>query len=162
LLERYDVVIMSDRAEPAQTFALFVADIFETTGRLRRMSDAIARSVGQSQARWQVLSVVSEGRWSVPRIADRLGVTRQNVQRVADDLVESGMASFEENEHHRRSPFLMPTKAGIATLKLLTAAIRDFDAKLATAVGPTKLVQAGDTLRQIRDALRRMERDARD
>ena len=140
-------------------FSLFVADVYEAAGRLRRLSDGVARSVGQSQARWQVLSVISEGLWTVPRIASRLGVTRQNVQRIADELVDERLATYEENEHHRRSPHVVPTRAGIRALQALTAAARDLDAELAQAVGASKLRPAHAALRALLAALRRVERD---
>ena len=73
--------------ENADHLALLVADIFEAAGALREHGDQIAGRVGQSQARWQVLSVFSEGDWTVATAARRLGVTRQSEQRIADLLV---------------------------------------------------------------------------
>jgi DNA-binding MarR family transcriptional regulator len=66
---------------------LIIADVYELAGRLREYGEAIARTVGQTQARWQVMSVASSAEpHSVPRIARVLGVSRQNVQRIADLL----------------------------------------------------------------------------
>ena len=77
----------------AQTLVpLIVADIYEIAGRFRDQGEAIARTVGQTQARWQVLSAASGRPHTVPQIARVLGVTRQNVQRIADLLVEEGAA----------------------------------------------------------------------
>ena len=87
-------------------FALLVADIFEAAGALRRDGEGIASSAGQTQARWQLLSVVAAGDWTVPMAADRLGTSRQAVQRIANELVNDGLAAFIDNPRHRRSPFL--------------------------------------------------------
>jgi DNA-binding MarR family transcriptional regulator len=84
-------------------FALFVADVFETAGTLRRYGERIAASAGQTQARWQLLSVVSVGDWTVPMAAERIGTSRQAVQRIANELAEEGLATFDDNPHHRRS-----------------------------------------------------------
>ncbi|GHB99248.1 hypothetical protein GCM10010397_84400 [Streptomyces spinoverrucosus] len=70
--------------------ALLVADVFEAAGALRRLGEHTAQAEGLTQARWQVLSVVSETALTVPQAARRLGVSRQNVQRVANDLASSG------------------------------------------------------------------------
>ena len=101
-------------------FALLVADIFEAAGVLRRDGERIASSAGQTQARWQLLSVVSAGDWTVPMAADRLGTSRQAVQRIANELVNDGLAAFTGNPRHRRSPFLRLTDEGIRVLDAIT------------------------------------------
>src|SRR6476661_5210952 len=98
-----------DRTQPeAQTsiqalVPVIVADIYEIAGRFRENGEAIARSVGQTQARWQVLSAASGRPHTVPQIARVLGVTRQNVQRIADLLVKEGAAEFRANPDHQSS-----------------------------------------------------------
>ena len=72
---------------------LLVADLYEAAGALRRHGDRLAAAAGQSQARWQLVSVASAGGWTVPRIAHRLGITRQAVERVADDLLGAASSS---------------------------------------------------------------------
>jgi hypothetical protein len=61
-------------------FALLVADVYDAAGVLRRLGERIAATEGQTQARWQVLSVMPEGTWTVPMAADRLVTRRQAVQ----------------------------------------------------------------------------------
>lgn len=63
--------------------ARLVADVFELAGLLRRSGEVVAAREGHTQARWQLLSVVSDRALTVPQAARRLGVTRQGVQRVA-------------------------------------------------------------------------------
>ncbi len=91
---------------------LIVADIYELAGRLRDDGEAIARTVGQTQARWQVMSAASADPRTVPQIARRLGVSRQNVQRIADLLVAENWASFEPNPDHKGSPYLVLNARG--------------------------------------------------
>jgi DNA-binding MarR family transcriptional regulator len=110
---------------------LIVADIYELAGRFRDGGEAIAATVGQTQARWQVLSAASADSLTVPYIARRLGVSRQNVQRIADLLVAEGSASFEPNPDHRGSPFLLLSKKGRATLDRISAAAAANHGKLA-------------------------------
>lgn len=42
-------------------------------------------------------------------IAREIGITRQNVQRTADILVEQGLAEYGPNPAHRRAKLLRPT-----------------------------------------------------
>lgn len=115
--------------------ALFIADLYEVAGRLRRSGDDLARPLGQSQARWQVLSVASAGTWTVPRVAERLGVTRQNVQRITDDLCSGGLAELVPNERHARSPIVRVTAEGRRVLDRLTKRAVEFDALVGEAIG---------------------------
>ncbi len=86
--------------------------------RLRERQTEIARTSRQSRASWQLLAAASGG-GTVPQLARGLGQTRQAVQRVADGLVETGLATYERNPHHRRSPRLQLTEQGAATLAAL-------------------------------------------
>jgi DNA-binding MarR family transcriptional regulator len=105
-------------------FSLLVADVYDTAGVLRRLGERTAATEGQTQARWQVLSVISDGSWTVPMAADRLGTSRQAVQRIANELVEEGLAAFDENPRNQRSPFLRLTSDGRTTLDAISKRAR--------------------------------------
>jgi DNA-binding MarR family transcriptional regulator len=114
------------REPPGDTdaFALLVAEVYEAAGVLRRLGERSAATEGQTQARWQLLSVISEGDWTVPTTADRLGTSRQAVQRIANELVEGGLASFADNPRHRRSQLLRITADGRRVLDAITTRAR--------------------------------------
>ena len=130
-------------------YALLVARVFQAAGEMRRSGDVIAAQVGQTQARWQLMSVVSEGRWTVPDAARDLGVTRQGVQRIADELVADGLAQYVPNPRHRRSPLVQLTARGRDTLAKITAVARR------TNQGMTRMFTAGQ-LDQTREFLSRV------
>jgi DNA-binding MarR family transcriptional regulator len=107
--------------------ALLVADVYEAAGALRRLGEKLAAAEGQTQARWQLLSVVSERPLTVPQAARRLGISRQAVQRVADDAVELRLASFQPNPEHRGSPLVELTPSGRAVLQNITERAQQFN-----------------------------------
>jgi DNA-binding MarR family transcriptional regulator len=132
-------------------YRLLIADVYELAGESRRTSEALAREVGQSAARWHVLSVVSDGPRTVAGAARRLGLARQSVQRVVDDLVAAGQLELRPNPDHARSPLIVITTTGAETLAQL---VRRSDADRAEV-----LRRAGVTLAQLdqaRGALRRL------
>ena len=131
---------------------LIVADIFELAGRFRDDGEAIARTVGQTQARWQVMSAASADPRSVPQIARRLGVSRQNVQRIADLLVADGAATFDSNPDHKSSPFLVLTRRGRAALAEITKAAAASHARIARRLGGADLAPVHRSLRRLIDA----------
>ncbi len=129
---------MSQR-QAAEMLPLVIADIYEAAGALRRRGDQIAAVAEQTQARWQLLSVLSEGDWTVPKIARRLGVTRQAVQRTADQLRADRMIEFEANPDHERSPLARPTPAGRAALAAIITAASDWNELAATGLAEDDL-----------------------
>jgi DNA-binding MarR family transcriptional regulator len=73
------------------------------------------------------------------------------VQRVADDLVDAGLAEWLANPDHQRSPKLGLTAAGRATLNRIVADSDKDRARRLTRAGVTKaeLDQARETLRKL-------------
>jgi DNA-binding MarR family transcriptional regulator len=133
---------------------LIIAEVYELAGALRDRGNDIAAVAGQTQARWQVLSAASDGARSVPQIARRLGVTRQNVQRIADGLVSHGFAQFAANPDHRTSPYLQLTEAGRAALQRLTKAASVQNTELAARLKGIDLGNLRDELRALLTAIR--------
>jgi DNA-binding MarR family transcriptional regulator len=141
---------------------LIIADIYQLAGQLRRNADAIARPAGQSQTRWQVLSAASAEPKTVPQIARRLGLARQNVQRVADMLIEEGLASHGPNPDHKSSPHLLLTASGRATLAQLMSEARSYHRKLAGELSAVELSALRRGLRRLCDALNRHDKSLDD
>jgi len=132
---------------------LIVADIYELAGGFRRVGEGIARTIGQTQARWQVLSAASDMPKTVPQIARRLGVSRQNVQHIAEALVGASLARFVDNPDHRRSPHLVLTGEGQTTLATLTRAARTHHEALARSLEGLDLIALRQDIRAVLAAL---------
>jgi DNA-binding MarR family transcriptional regulator len=131
-----------------------VAELFELAGAVRRDGEAIAKLAGQTQARWQVMWIAATGQLSVAMIARRLGLSRQSVQRVADMLATEGLASFEPNLDHQRSPLLILTHDGEAALNTINTTSRQRNLQHATTLGDDAVTELRQLLTRYRDALR--------
>ena len=105
-------------------YRLLIADVYELAGLSRRTSDKLARPAGHSVARWHALSVLSDGPRTVPSAARRLGLARQSLQRVVDDLVTAGLVAARPNPDHARAPLYELTPEGRDVLESL---FRDSD-----------------------------------
>jgi DNA-binding MarR family transcriptional regulator len=138
--------------KPQSLVPLIVADIYELAGRLRDNGETVARRIGQTQARWQVMSAASDEPKTVPQIARRLGVTRQNVQRIADQLVAESWASFETNPDHRSSPHLVLSKRGSEALDRLSRAAESYHARLTRKLSASELASIHRNLRRLLEA----------
>ncbi|MFH8975170.1 MarR family winged helix-turn-helix transcriptional regulator [Streptomyces sp. NPDC017890] len=90
--------------------------VFRLNGQFLAVAEELARPAGLTAAWWQVLGAVLREPLPVSGVARAMGVTRQSVQRVADLLVERGLAEYLPNPAHRRAKLLAPTEAGRAAV----------------------------------------------
>lgn len=141
--------MMNRQPRPDEAFSLLVADVFDAAGVMRRYGEQVAASAGQTQARWQLMSVVSSGDWTVPMAAERLGTSRQAVQRIANELVGERLATFAENPRHRHSPFLHLSRKGAHLLDVITAQATRRHKTLAEDLRGIDLVGLRSTLRHV-------------
>jgi DNA-binding MarR family transcriptional regulator len=148
---------MNNEARPQALVPIIIADIYELAGCLRNRGEAIARTVGQTQARWQVLSAASGTPRTVPQIARELGATRQNVQRIADLLVAEGSAQYQDNPDHRASPRLVLTRRGRAAFDQLMKAAAGYHARLARELSASDVVSLQRGLRRLLEALAKID-----
>jgi DNA-binding MarR family transcriptional regulator len=101
-----------------------VVHVFRLNGLLTAAGDAMAAPAGQTSARWRVLAAIEDAPLTVPQVARAWWLSRQSVQRVADVLVEEGLAAYEDNPGHRRSKLLRITARGLSTLSTIREAQR--------------------------------------
>src|SRR5262249_37822136 len=126
-------------AKPQDVLPLVIADIYELAGRFRNIGEEIAAGVGQTQARWQVISAASAEPGTVPQVARRLGATRQKVQRIADALVAENGARFEPTPDHRGSPYLILIPRARQALEQLGKAATASHTKLARKLSTAEI-----------------------
>jgi DNA-binding MarR family transcriptional regulator len=111
------VTIVED--EQAGRYRALLAEVYELAGRSRRQSNLEASTHGSTGARWLVMSAVSDSDLTVATIARRLGLPRQAVHRVVDDLVTQGHVRKLANPDHARSELVSLTPDGRSLLEVL-------------------------------------------
>ena len=107
-------------AHPASRLAL---EVFRLNGALVAFGDALVAPLGLTSARWQVMGAVAEARGGLPvaGIARKMGLVRQSVQRIADELAAEGILRFAPNPHHRRAKLVQLTERGAAQFEEASA-----------------------------------------
>lgn len=91
-----------------------VLEAFRLNGRLLAAGDRLVEPLGLSSARWQVLGAIhfAEAPQPVAWLARSMGLSRQGVQRIANELEKEGLVAFEPNPHHRRANLVVLTEQG--------------------------------------------------
>jgi DNA-binding MarR family transcriptional regulator len=117
------------------------------------LAEELARPAGLTAAWWQVLGAVLGEPLPVAGIAREMGLARQSVQRVADILVERGLAKYHDNPAHRRAKLLAPTSEGRAAISRIGPAHAAAARRLAAVLGEETLAGAVATLSTLSAAL---------
>jgi DNA-binding MarR family transcriptional regulator len=138
-------------------YRLLIADVYELAGVSRRISFSEAAAERVTVAQWHVLSILSSGECTVPEIADRLGLTRQAVQRVADELLAHRLATRSPNPRSQRSPLFAIAHTGRKKLDRLWAASATSRRRALDGIAGNRLSDARDTIRRVIAGLRAIE-----
>ncbi|KOG30709.1 MarR family winged helix-turn-helix transcriptional regulator [Streptomyces resistomycificus] len=109
--------------------------VFRLNGQFLAVAEELARPAGLTAAWWQVLGAVLGEPLPVSGIARAMGITRQSVQRIADLLVDKGLAEYRPNPAHRRAKLLAPTEEGLAAVSRIDPGHAAFADRLAAAYG---------------------------
>jgi DNA-binding MarR family transcriptional regulator len=144
-------------AHPASRLAL---EVFRLNGALIAAGDSLAAPLGLTSARWQVMGAVAEARGGLPvaGLARNMGLVRQSVQRVADELAAEGLVRFVPNPHHRRAKLLQLTERGEALFAKVNRrwlAVADL---LKDVLGTKDIARAVELLRAAREHLNQTQR----
>ena len=130
---------------------------FRLNGQMLEVAEGLARPVGLTAAWWQVLGAVLAAPLSVAGVARQMGITRQSVQRIADLLVERGLAEYLVNPAHRTAKLLGPTARGREAVQRINPAHAEFAKRLSDHLGHRELDRICDALLALSDALDALE-----
>lgn len=103
-----------DWTASGEALTTFILDVFRLNGRLLVAGDRLVSELGLTSARWQVLGAISYAQQpeSVARLARNMGVHRQGIQRIVNELEKEGIVEFRPNPHHKRAQLVVLTSKG--------------------------------------------------
>ncbi|KUM86324.1 MarR family transcriptional regulator [Streptomyces pseudovenezuelae] len=133
--------------------------VFRLNGQFLAVADELAEPAGLTAAWWQVLGAVLPEPLPVAGIAREMGITRQSVQRIADLLVERGLAAYRPNPAHRRAKLLAPTEEGRAAVRRIDPGHAALADRLAEAFGEAELAEAVGVLERLSKVLDQISTD---
>ncbi|SEO93015.1 DNA-binding transcriptional regulator, MarR family [Methylobacterium sp. ap11] len=139
--------VLEDRLPARRAWSGLVIDVFRLNGDLIEAGDALVRDLGLTSARWQVLGAIALSPVPLPvaHIARNMGLARQSVQRVVDDMRDDGLVRLEPNPHHRRAPLVAMTPRGEAAYAQAMAR-KDLWADVLTEGMSAETIEAAGTL----------------
>jgi DNA-binding MarR family transcriptional regulator len=153
MLDKRQQAVKSERTAAGDAFSKLVVQIFRLDGKLTAAGDELAKPAGLTTARWRVLAAIEDEERTVASIARAWGLARQSVQRVADSLVDDGLARFIENPEHQRAKLLALSSQGKAALRRVQKAQRSWANEMGERLDGHDLQDASDLLTRLIRAL---------
>jgi DNA-binding MarR family transcriptional regulator len=135
--------------EAAEALLDLVIEVIATGFRIREAGKRQGTVTARGGGLWGLLrSLTMNGPSTVPQVARSRPVSRQHIQKIADELAERGLIEFVDNPDHRRSKLMRLTPKGERTYAEMTDRVLQ---RLALVVG-------GLEQGEIRAATRTLER----
>jgi len=80
-----------------------------------------------------------------------MGLSRQGVQRIVNELVKSGMLALEDNIDHKRAPLVLISEVGAEAMAHVNEAQAVWVNGLAEGLSPRQVQQAVRLMRSLRE-----------
>lgn len=131
--------------------------VFRAHNTLIAVGDRITAPYGLTSARWQVMGAValSGQPVTVAQIARFMGLTRQAVQRIVNDLERQGMLALSDNPAHKRARLADLTAEGRAAYDAVIRQWRLISQEILAAVDAGAMEAATESLESLKDRLDR-------
>ena len=128
-----------------------ILEVFSLNGQLLAAGDQLTKRLGLTSARWQVLGAIALAgqALSVAQIGRRMGLSRQAVQRVANDLQTSGFVVYGDNPDHKRASLVTMTSKGQSAFEEMERVQANWANELASGLDAARLEEAVDILREV-------------
>ena len=135
---------MPTRTPEGEVLTGLILETFRLNGSLLEAGNRITKPHGLTSARWQVMGALDlEGRpLTVSQIARRMGLTRQAVQRIVNDLAKLEMVDVKSNVDHKRAPLISVSRTGVEAMEKINAAQARWVNQLADGLSEKQISQA--------------------
>jgi len=137
------------------TVTQLILETFRLNGCLLMAGDALVADVGLTSARWQVLGAIALSPIPLPvaHIARNMGLTRQAVQRLTNEMERDGLVRYAPNPHHQRAKLVLLTPRGKSAYDAAMKRQRPWAISLANGLSIKRIEAATAMLRTIRQRL---------
>jgi DNA-binding MarR family transcriptional regulator len=134
-----------------------IVQTYRFHGALNVAGDKLVSDIGLTSARWQVLGAIAMRQEPAPvvRLAEAMGLARQSVQRIVDELAAEGVLAFADNPRHRRAKLVKLTAKGGALFSAAMKRQAPWAERLAAIASGKEIEQAASLVARLCDELDR-------
>jgi DNA-binding MarR family transcriptional regulator len=144
---------------PSNAISELILEVFRLNGRLLEAGDALVADIGLTSARWQVMGAVALSPVPLPvaHIARNMGLSRQSVQRLANEMEKDGQVMFAPNPHHERAKLVLLTPRGAQAYREAMVRQAPWATELASGIAAKDIEAARSLLHELRMRLSRQK-----
>lgn len=142
------------RTPAGEYLSQLIWHILQTNAMLIEAGNRLAAPYGLTAARWQVMGCISVEALPVAEIARQLSLTRQGIQRIADDLVAARLAEYSPNPRHARAQLLGLTLTGRNALDGVMSRQAEWVNTLVEGMTPHDLNTTRETIQKLMQRLK--------
>lgn len=147
-----DLVKMQHTTSGSKLTELIVAT-FRLNGAIINTGDKLVKDLGLTSARWQVLGTIIDEPATVSEIARKMGLSRQNVQRISNRLIKDGFIETADNPAHRKAKLCTLSTFGKKTMKEVTRRQRVWANEISKDIDMETLTLAITTMEKCRQKI---------
>ena len=127
-------------------------EVFRLNGALIAAGNALCADLGLTSSRWQILGAMAgAGRpVTASQIARQMGLTRQTVQRLVDELETGGLVKRVADPEHGRARLVEFTESGRDTYSTMQTRQVPWANSVAAGMKTNDLSVTCDVLRELR------------
>ncbi len=140
------------RNDTAERFTKFTKALFAANTMVLKYGDLVTGKYQQSSTRWRVLGNIEPCPLTVSQIAKLTGYTRQSIQRLADALVDEGLATYEPAVDQRTKNVCL-TEKGRELLEKLAEYENEWVARITQTLSVEELTDLTRALEKVRAVL---------
>lgn len=143
------------RTIEGEALTSLILETFRLNGALLAAGNQLTEPFGLTSARWQIMGPIFEFKepMTVAQIARRMGLARQGVQRIVNDLKKLGMIDFLHNPDHKSAPLIALSEAGRNAIVELNIAQAAWVNSLAEGLSENQIKQALNLMETVRKQL---------
>ena len=150
----------SDLRTPAgAAISELILTVFRLNGRFLAAGDRLVGEFGLTSARWQVLGAIalSPTPETVARHARNMGLQRQGVNRIVNELASEGFLEYRDNPHHRSAKLIVLTAKGNRALSASMRVQAPWINQLGNGLDAKAIKAAHKVLKELQQRLERQE-----
>jgi DNA-binding MarR family transcriptional regulator len=145
------------QTEAGEALTALILDVFRLNGRLLVAGDRLVGGLGLTSARWQVLGAIAYAKQPGPVawVARSMGLNRQGVQRIVNELEKDGIVAFAPNPNHRRANLVVLTERGKAIYEAASNLQAPWVNRLSDGLNLKGIAIATEVVGELRERLER-------
>ena len=137
-----------------------IVEVFRLNGALIKSGDRLVKDLDLTSARWQIIGALamSGEPLTVPQVARQMGLSRQAVQRIANDLASKKLISLNDFPEDKRTRFFQLTPSGQKIYNQATERQVVWINEVCKNFPPEEIAAAGNLLKRFGNSCLDLER----